>query len=164
LQCFFVEWVTCTPADVSRQVFLTKKKTRMKRTHIIALIFIAVLVASLTVMLGKGFSRYESFNSSYAKKGKEFTVVGVLNTQKEIVYEPTVDPNKFSMYVIDEQQVERKVVVFKAKPRDIERSEKVVVTGRMNGDVFEATDILLKCPSKYQGVEKQVNNGRSVDI
>ena len=43
----------------------------MKRTHIIALIFVAVLVASLTVMLGRGFSRYENFESSYAKKGKE---------------------------------------------------------------------------------------------
>ena len=134
----------------------------MKRTHIIALIFVAVLVASLTVMLGKGFSRYESFESSYAKKGKEFTVVGYLNKEKGIEYNPTVDPNKFSMYVIDERQVERQVVVFKAKPRDIEKSEKIVVTGKMKGDVFEAHDILLKCPSKYKNREQQANNGRNI--
>lgn len=134
----------------------------MKRTHIIALIFVAVLVASLTVLLGKGFSRYESFDSSYAKKGKEFTVVGYLNKEKEIEYNPTVDPNKFSMYVIDEQKNERQVVVFKAKPRDIERSEKIVVTGKMNGEIFEANDILLKCPSKYKNNEKAANNGRTI--
>ena len=91
----------------------------MKRTHIIALVFVAVLVASLTVMLGKGFSRYESFDSSYAKKGKEFTVVGYLNKEKGIEYKPEINPNQFSMYVIDEQKVERQVVVNKAKPRDI---------------------------------------------
>ena len=132
----------------------------MKRTHIIALVFVAVLVASLTVMLGKGFSRYESFDSSYAKKGKEFTVVGYLNKEKGIEYKP--DPNQFSMYVIDEQKVERQVVVNKAKPRDIEKSEKIVVTGKMNGDTFVATEILLKCPSKYKNREQQANNGQSI--
>lgn len=134
----------------------------MKRTHIIALVFVAVLVASLTVMLGNSFSRYECFESSYAKKGKEFTVVGYLNKAKGIEYNPTIDPNKFSMYVFDEQKVERKVVVAKAVPRDIEKSEKVVITGKMNGDVFEATDILLKCPSKYKNREQEANNGRSI--
>ena len=119
----------------------------MKRTHIIALVFVAVLVASLTVMLGKGFSRYESFDSSYAKKGKEFTVVGYLNKEKGIEYKPEINPNQFSMFVIEEQKVERQVVVNKAKPRDIEKSEKIVVTGKMNGDTFVATEILLKCPS-----------------
>lgn len=134
----------------------------MKRTHIIALVFVAVLVGTLTVMLGKGFSRYENFESSYARQGKEFTVVGLLNKEKGIQYDPTADPNKFSMYVIDDNKIEKKVVVFKAKPRDIERSEKIVVTGKMNGDVFEATDILLKCPSKYKNREQAANNGRSI--
>ena len=36
-----------------------------------------------------------------------------------------------------------------AKPRDIERSEKIVITGRMEGEVFKASKILMKCPSKY---------------
>ncbi len=134
----------------------------MKRTHIIALLFIAVLVASLTVMLGKGFSRYDSFESSYAKKGKEFTVVGYLNKEKAIEYNPTVDPNKFSMYVIDERKVEKKVVVLKAKQRDIERSEKIVITGKMKGDIFEANDILLKCPSKHKNREAEANNGKNI--
>lgn len=134
----------------------------MKRTHIIALIFVAVLVATLTVMLGRGFSRYENFESAYAKQGKEFTVVGYLNKEKGITYQPEADPNKFSMYVIDDKNVEKLVVVNKAKPRDIEKSEKIVVTGKMNGDTFEATDILLKCPSKYKNREQQTNNGKSI--
>ncbi|MFN8260075.1 MAG: cytochrome c maturation protein CcmE [Chitinophagales bacterium] len=134
----------------------------MKRTHIIALVFVAVLVASLTVMLGRGFSRYENFESAYAKQGKEFTVVGYLNKEKGIDYKPEVNPNRFSMYVIDEQKVEKLVVVNKAKPRDIERSEKIVVTGKMKGDTFEASEILLKCPSKYKNREQQANNGKSI--
>lgn len=124
----------------------------MKKTHIIALVLIAVMVVVLISLLGN-FSRYETFESAYAKKGKEINVVGVLNLKKPIVYEPTINPNEFSMYIIDQKGVEKKVVVKKAKPRDVERSEKIVVIGNMEGDVFVAKDILMKCPSKY--VEKQ---------
>ena len=41
----------------------------MKKTHIIALLFIAVLVGVLISMLGD-FSRYETFDSAYAQDGK----------------------------------------------------------------------------------------------
>ncbi len=134
----------------------------MKRTHIIGLVFIAVLVGALSVMLSKGFSRYECFDSKYAKQGKEFTVVGYLNKEKGITYKPEINPNQFSMYVIDESKNEKLVIVNKAKPRDIERSEKVVITGKMEGDTFNANEILLKCPSKYKNQEQLVNNGKSI--
>jgi cytochrome c-type biogenesis protein CcmE len=111
------------------------------------------MIGVLVALLGD-FSRYETFESNYAKKGKEINVVGVLNKEKGIEYEPTKNPNLFSMYVLDAEGVEKKVIVKKAKPRDIERSEKIVVIGKMNGDVFVADDILMKCPSKYQ--EKEV--------
>jgi cytochrome c-type biogenesis protein CcmE len=39
------------------------------------------------------------------------------------------------------------------KPQDFERSEQIVLTGSMNGDTFEASDMLLKCPSKYKDQE-----------
>lgn len=134
----------------------------MKRTHIIALIFVAVLVASLTVMLGKGFSRYENFESAHAKAGKEFTVVGYMDKQKGVTYNPEKNPNQFSIFVKDDQNIEKLVVVNKAVPRDIEKSEKIVLTGKMNGDTFYASEILLKCPSKYKNREQEVNNGKSV--
>jgi len=134
----------------------------MKRTHIIALIFVALLIGLLSVMLGKGFSRYENFDSKYATSGKEFTVVGYLNKQRAISYNPELNPNQFSMYVIDEAKNERLVIVNKAKPRDIEKSEKVVITGKMNGTTFIASDILMKCPSKYKNREQEANNNRTI--
>ena len=127
----------------------------MKKTHIIALVLVAVMVGVLVSLLGD-FSRYETFESRYAKKGKEVNIVGVLNKEKGVTYEPTSNPNEFSMFVIDQDGNERKVIVKKAKPRDIERSEKVVLIGNMQGDVFVAKDILMKCPSKY--VQKEVKS------
>lgn len=133
----------------------------MKKIHIVILVFIAILVGVLISMLGN-FSRYETFESAYAKKGKEINVVGVLNKDKGVEYNPEANPNLFSMYVTDSKGLEKKVVVHKAKPRDIEKSEKVVVIGKMNGDTFEANDILMKCPSKYKNQEKDANGGRNI--
>jgi cytochrome c-type biogenesis protein CcmE len=127
----------------------------MKKTHILALVLVAVMVGILISLLGN-FSRYETFDSRYAKKGKEVNIVGVLNKDKGVTYEPTKNPNEFSMYVVDQDGVEKKVIVLKAKPRDIERSEKVVLIGNMKGDVFVAKDILMKCPSKY--VQKEIKS------
>ncbi len=121
----------------------------MKKTHIIALVLVAVMIGVLVTLLGD-FSRYETFESNYARKGKEINVVGELNKVKGVTYEPTKNPNIFSMYIIDAKGVEKKVIVKKAKPRDIERSEKIVVIGKMHDDTFIADDILMKCPSKYQ--------------
>ena len=120
----------------------------MKKTHIIALVFIAGLVGLLISMLGD-FSRYESFNSSYAKKGKEINVVGELDPNAPLIYEPLKDPNRFVFYLKDDQGFTKEVLYKGEKPRDFEKSEKVVVTGKLNGDVFVASKILMKCPSKY---------------
>jgi cytochrome c-type biogenesis protein CcmE len=49
----------------------------------------------------------------------------------------------------DEQGEECLVVYLGAKPQDFEKSEQVVIIGAMKGDVFEASGLLLKCPSKY---------------
>jgi cytochrome c-type biogenesis protein CcmE len=124
----------------------------MKKTHIIALLFIAALVGVLISMLGD-FSRYESFDSNYARKGKEINVVGVLAKKDAMLYDPLKDPNKFIFYLQDDKGNVREVIYKGEKPRDFEKSEKVVVTGKMNEDVFMASKILMKCPSKY--VEEQ---------
>ncbi len=124
----------------------------MKKTHIIALLFIAVLVGVLISMLGD-FSRYETFDSPYAQKGKEINVVGVLDLDAPMVYDPIKDPNKFTFYLQDEKGGVREVLYKGEKPRDFERSEKIVITGKLEGNQFMASKILMKCPSKY--VEEQ---------
>ncbi|HNY04083.1 MAG TPA: cytochrome c maturation protein CcmE, partial [Bacteroidales bacterium] len=49
----------------------------------------------------------------------------------------------------DEKGVERQVIYNNAKPQDFEKSEKVVIIGSMQGEIFVAKSLLLKCPSKY---------------
>ena len=51
---------------------------------------------------------------------------------------------------------ECKVVFQGSKPQDFERSEQIVLTGKMVGEEFHASKILMKCPSKYNDQQIEV--------
>lgn len=97
----------------------------------------------------KDVSTYASFQDA-AESGKVVKIAGQLSKEKEMRYDPANDPNYFSFFIKDAQGEERKVVLLAAKPQDFEKSEQIVVTGQMKGEDFIASDVLLKCPSKYK--------------
>jgi len=121
----------------------------MKKTHILGLIAIAIAVASLIAIAGQS-STYTDFETAITQTDRNHQIVGYLSTDKEVVYEPEVDPNSFSFYMKDKKGKEQKVICQQAKPQDFERSEEIVLNGQMKGDIFVAHHIQLKCPSKYQ--------------
>jgi cytochrome c-type biogenesis protein CcmE len=54
-----------------------------------------------------------------------------------------------------------RVVYHYEKPYDMEKAERIVMKGKMKGDVFEITSkdgILIKCPSKYKDDPKAASN------
>jgi cytochrome c-type biogenesis protein CcmE len=120
----------------------------MKKTYIILITLIAAAIGAIISTYGDA-STYESFGVAAENPDKEFHVVGMLNKQKEKYYNPKQDPNYFSFYMIDEKGEERKVIYHSPEPQDFERSEKIVIIGKMEGNAFMASKILLKCPSKY---------------
>ncbi len=120
----------------------------MKKTHIIGLIVVAISLGALMTMLG-GLSSYGTFNSKKALAGKEINVVGELELDMEMYYNPHKDANYFTFYMTDDSSQTRKVIYRDTKPRDFEKSEKVVVIGKLIDEEFHAKKILMKCPSKY---------------
>ncbi len=126
----------------------------MKKSSIVLIGIIAIAIAMILVIYTDS-STYSTFTEA-KEKDTELYVVGVLNKQKELIYEPTKDANHFSFYMYDNDSTECQVVFNGSKPQDIERSEQIVLTGRMDGDVFHASKILMKCPSKYNQNEVEV--------
>lgn len=120
----------------------------MKKSHIAALVIIAASIMYIISISGN-YSTYANFDKAAANPNKVFQVVGYLNKDKPLHYEPQVDPNYFSFFMEDKAGEEQKVVYLGAKPADFERSEDIVLTGSMKKDAFHASKILLKCPSKY---------------
>jgi cytochrome c-type biogenesis protein CcmE len=120
----------------------------MKTIHIVIIIVVVVAIAVVISTLTDS-NTYADFGKAANNPGKEYHIIGKLNRQKAISYDPQNNPNQFSFYMTDEDGVEKKVVYNNAKPQDFEKSEKVVIVGKMKGDEFIASSMLLKCPSKY---------------
>jgi len=127
----------------------------MKKTHIAMLLVIGAAIM-LLISSSDNYSRYVDFAEAMEFPGTEFQLIGVLEKDKAMTYDPVKDPNYFSFFLNDEAGVQKKVVYLGAKPADFERSEDIVLTGSMNGDEFHASKILLKCPSKYNDGEIEV--------
>jgi cytochrome c-type biogenesis protein CcmE len=119
----------------------------MKKGSIIGIIVIAVAIAVI-ISTYSSSSTYGTFKEAQATSS-ELHVVGHLDKQKALVYDPVKDANYFAFYMTDSKGDERKVVFTGTKPQDFERSEQIVLTGQMNGSEFHASKILMKCPSKY---------------
>lgn len=126
----------------------------MKRSHILAILLIALAVGAILSTVADS-STYASFRVASESPGKTFHVVGKLNRDKPQEYLPEVNANLFSFYMTDSEGLEKKVVLNRAKPQDFDKSEQIVVIGKLDGDQFKASDILMKCPSKYNNPEDQ---------
>jgi cytochrome c-type biogenesis protein CcmE len=121
----------------------------MKKTHIIILVAIAVVIAVLLTMM-KDLTTYDSIASARNKEGKFVHLIAKLDKTKPVLYDPVKDPNYLAFYAIDSLGAATKVVYRNSKPTEFEHSERIVLKGKMQGEVFECQEILLKCPSKYK--------------
>lgn len=135
----------------------------MKTSYIIAIAVIAAAIVIIVSTAGDA-STYVTFDEAYqlASNGssKSIHVVGELKKDGagEIVgLEPGADKVSFNFLMVDDNGKEQKVFYNEPMPPDFTRSEKVVVIGHYQQDLFIADKILLKCPSKYQ--EQKLNAG-----
>src|SRR5690348_719483 len=128
----------------------------MKRSHIIILVGIAALIVGLIVFSAGDFSTYDSINSAKEKKGKYVHLIAKLDLNQPLEYDPIKNPNYLSFYATDSLGGSTKVIYHNSKPGDLEKSERIVLKGKMLDGHFECDDILLKCPSKYKDDKKQL--------
>lgn len=127
----------------------------MKRIHIILIIIVAVGIGVIITSLTSA-STTVGFTKALANEGKEYQIKGALVKTKTVDYNPEKNPNGFSFYMTDKEGNECQVLFNGAKPQDFERSDEIVLTGKMVGDKFHASKMLMKCPSKYNDGKEQI--------
>ena len=133
----------------------------MKKTHIVILIFIAAAIAVLVSFTGN-LTTYETVASARQKEGKFVRLIAKVDKTRPIEYDPAKDPNYMSFTAIDTLGNTTKVIFHNSKPPDFEKSERLVLNGKMQNGQFECKDMMLKCPSKYKddpNVAKKNLNG-----
>lgn len=119
----------------------------MKQSYIF---LIAILAVAVGIIYWSVSNAGTASNFAQARKsGKNVQVAGQLNKDKDMIYNPTVNTDLFTFYMIDREGNEQLVNYLGSKPQDFEKSEELVIHGKMEGDVFVAHKILMKCPSKY---------------
>lgn len=68
-----------------------------------------------------------------------------------------IDKDQELHFVIyDEAGVEMAIRYSGVKPANFEEATQIVAVGSWRGEVFNAEQLLVKCPSKYQGVDSDV--------
>lgn len=66
------------------------------------------------------------------------------------------------IFLLEDTQGDRMKVEFAGtKPGNFEEATQIVAIGRFTGGVFVAEKLLVKCPSKYQGVEEKEYGAKS---
>ena len=135
----------------------------MKKTHIFILVGIAVLIVALIIFgfPSSDFSTYDTISSAKNKQGKYVHLIARLDHSQPIIYDPIKDPNYLTFSIVDSLGSQTKVIYHNSKPTELEQSERVVLQGKMQGDVFECKSITLKCPSKYKDDKKQLEKAVS---
>jgi CcmE len=134
----------------------------MKKSHLAALILIGITIAVLISSM-VDVTAYETIASAKQKKGKTVTVIAKLD-KATVEYNPAVNPNYLTFEATDTLGERMKVAYYYEKPYDMEKSERIVLKGKMENGVFEIHDqkgILIKCPSKYkddpEAAKKSIN-------
>ena len=134
----------------------------MKKSSIVGIIIIAIAIGVIISTYADS-STYGNFTDAKTNE-TELHVVGQLNKEKQLFYNPQEDANYFAFYMKDNKGQECKVVFNGSKPQDFERSEQIVLTGKMVGNEFHASKILMKCPSKYTKDQIEVKEVRAAAV
>jgi len=121
------------------------------RTYILSGI-IGIIAILIFMNASQDMSSYSNFEEA-TRSGDRVKVTGTLAKEQPMKYDPENEPNIFHFTMKDVKGEERKVLLKKPKPQDFELSESIVLTGKMDGEVFVADEILMKCPSKYKEEE-----------
>lgn len=147
-----------------------RNTVQMKKTHIVLLVLIAISIAILISFMGD-VTTYDTVTSAKEKPGKFVHLIAKME-KNTMEYDPVKNPNFLSFTAVDSVGNSIKVVYHNTKPTDIEKSERLVLKGKVEGNHFECRDILLKCPSKYKddmnGAKKEMgtaeNNQKAGDV
>jgi cytochrome c-type biogenesis protein CcmE len=124
----------------------------------------AKIVISAVIVIGFslfGFFSFIESNVEYTniagaiKSHKKVQLKGVWNKDRESSFDHR--RAEFTFYLIDDAGQECKVVLEGAAPNNFELATSVVAKGRyMEDGYFHATEVLTKCPSKYEAQADEV--------
>jgi cytochrome c-type biogenesis protein CcmE len=121
----------------------------MKNKRILIFVAALVLMVISILFLSKDIiSPYVAFDDPRLKNGSYVQIIGKYDKTKPLKQHDGL----FSFVIKNDTDIALTVNKNGVKPVNFEHAEQIVVLGRYNpaSDIFEANNVLTKCPSKYQ--------------
>lgn len=120
----------------------------MKPKVLAGVIVIAAGIILSAVNFVESNVEYGDFDAAQ-KIAKRIQVKGEWAKERDSYFDS--DKVEFVFYLKDDNGRVERVVLEGAKPNNFELATSVVAKGTYEGDHFHATEVLTKCPSKYEG-------------
>ena len=121
-----------------------------------------VIAAAVVIVVGLVLGAINFFESNV----EYMDFAGAENTQKKVQVKGewvrdmesgfNAEKAQFTFHMKDDNGRVVKVVLEGAKPNNFELATSVVAKGKYMGEHFHASDVLTKCPSKYEGDAESV--------
>lgn len=121
----------------------------MRNKYMFGGFIIVIFLGFMAYLFTQSNIKYE--NDFEKVKGQDKIVKATGSWVKEKSYEIDSKNRVFSFYMTDTQGHEMKVIFNGTMPNNFESAKSVVVTGEYKDGCFQASNILTKCPSKYEG-------------
>jgi cytochrome c-type biogenesis protein CcmE len=120
----------------------------MKKRYLIGgVVVLAFLIWGATSFLGNSVE-YATISKA-ENSGKRVQVTGKVVREMESQYDTKA--NTFTFFMRDDENRVAKVILTGAKPNNFEIATSVVAKGKYKDGSFQASEVLTKCPSKYEG-------------
>ncbi len=120
----------------------------MKNKYIFGGIIILIFFSFMAYLFTQTNISYENNFTKVMNSNKTLKVTGSWVRENNYVYDK--EKNLFMFTIKDENGNMMKVIYKGSIPNNFESATSVVVTGKYKDGYFHASDILTKCPSKYQ--------------
>ena len=119
----------------------------MKAKYIIAGIVIVAFIIFGAISFMQNNIEYVTAKAA-EQTHRTVQVKGVWVKNMQSFYDPHT--NTFHFFMSDDDKTILPVVLAGAKPNNFEIANDIVAKGKYENGVFYASDVLTKCPSKYQ--------------
>lgn len=121
----------------------------MKTYYIIAAVVVAGFIALGASSMKSAMTPYKTDFAEVRATAEKVQVPGDVVKSKSSTFDQK--EGAFIFFIRDPKGSEMKVVYRGVKPGNFEQANKVVAIGQYRDGALQAEQLLVKCPSKYQG-------------
>ncbi len=129
---------------------MSDPKNQRKLWYLIGGALVVAFLAYGATSFKNNLTPYVSFDEAM-KTASRVQVAGALVEDSSDYID---EDQELHFVIFDEQGVEMAVRYAGVKPANFEEATQIVAVGSWRDQVFNAEQLLVKCPSKYQGVDE----------